>query len=112
MSDHRLDKATLGLPLFLEDTTGFWQGPTDFLDIYDRPPFIHVRNQIDLISRKMRIDIFETSSRYGVRSGISLHLEPDVNGNIVCINDGTRKRVPAESWLCKCGSAGRLIVQL
>lgn len=134
MSDNRLDKTTLGLPLFLEDTTGFWQGPTDFFDIYDRPPFIHVRNRVDLVSRRMRIDIFElettvsasttsnndsssstrvpvtprsSHSRYGSRSGISLHLEPDVHGNIVCMNSDTRRRVAAESWLCKCESGGR-----
>lgn len=136
MSDNRLDKTTLGLPLFLEDTTGFWQGPTDFFDIYDRPPFIHVRNRVDLVSRRMRIDIFElettvsasttsnndsssstrvpvtprsSHSRYGSRSGISLHLEPDVHGNIVCMNSDTRRRVAAESWLCKCESGGRSV---
>ncbi|KAF8522380.1 hypothetical protein JB92DRAFT_2888427 [Gautieria morchelliformis] len=33
---------TLGLPYFFEDTTGLPCGPTDFLDIYDRPPFLRL----------------------------------------------------------------------
>ncbi|KAF8580517.1 hypothetical protein K439DRAFT_298186 [Ramaria rubella] len=33
---------TLGLPYYFEDTTGLPAGPTDFLDIYDRPPFLRL----------------------------------------------------------------------
>lgn len=34
--------STLGLPYYFEDTTGLASGPTDFLDIYDRPPFLRL----------------------------------------------------------------------
>ncbi|KAF8581388.1 hypothetical protein K439DRAFT_1414340 [Ramaria rubella] len=33
---------TLGLPYFFQDSTGLILGPADFLDIYDRPPFLHI----------------------------------------------------------------------
>lgn len=94
---------TIGLPLFLEDTTGFPQGPTDYYDIYDRPPFIHVRNQINLVSKQIKIDIFELglTSREQSLSSISLYLEPDLDRNIVRINN-RRKRV--DQWLYRNGN--------
>ncbi|GJJ07960.1 hypothetical protein Clacol_002167 [Clathrus columnatus] len=102
------DSTTLGLPLFLEDTTGYPLGPTDFSDIYDRPPFIHVRNRVDLILKRIRIDIFELDIGSGrqSRNGISLHLGPEIAGNVVFLN-GVRKYV--ENWLYENGS-GRLVI--
>lgn len=92
----------MGLPLFLEDTTGYSTGPTNFYDIYDRPPFIHVENRVDMIERKTRVEVFELNVRHGspLKRGITLSIQPGLEGYIFFSGSKAReKMVSVSEWL-------------
>lgn len=93
----------MGLPLFLEDTTGYSTGPTNFYDIYDRPPFIHVENRVDMIERKTRVEVFELNVRHGspLKRGITLSIQPGLEGYISFsnVNHKSGKIFNLSEWL-------------
>ncbi|GJJ16232.1 hypothetical protein Clacol_010528 [Clathrus columnatus] len=94
--------AVLGLPLFLEDTTGYNTGPTDFFDIYDRPPFIHVTNRVELIARTTRVDISELNIRHGSplkHNGITLSIQPGLEGYVLFRKYGKESISNITEWL-------------
>lgn len=102
----------MGLPLFLEDTTGYSTGPTDFFDIYDRPPFIHVENRVELVARKTNVHITELNVRHGSplkHSAITLSLRPGMEGYVVFRNKGQERVINVSDWLSKPVQESRFV---
>jgi len=90
---------TLGLPLFLEDSTGLTAGPTEFTDIYDRPPFLSVTSAFDARERKTVVSVgrdMDGRSRRRGRDGIKIVLEPGLVGTVQV---GRGKEVELGQWL-------------
>lgn len=54
---------TFGLPFFFEDTTGLPTGPSDFVDIYDRPPFLRLAST-SLPQTSSQVTTSSSSSRH------------------------------------------------
>ncbi|KAF8519999.1 hypothetical protein BU17DRAFT_89356 [Hysterangium stoloniferum] len=91
--------ATLGLPLFLEDTSGFITGPTDFLDIYDRPPFVCVENAMEIAARRTTVFVFD--KRRHRNSGVTLVFEPGLRCSVTLGKDG--RELDIQQWLRNVG---------
>jgi len=95
--------ATLGLPLFLEDTSGFITGPTDFLDIYDRPPFVCVENAMEIAARRTTVCIFD--KRRSRDSGVTLIFEPGMICTVILGQNG--RELDIQRWLRTVGPSLR-----
>jgi hypothetical protein len=87
--------ATLGLPLFLEDTTGYITGPTEFLDIYDRQPSVCVQNAMEIAARRTTVSVFD--KRGSRHSGVKLTFEPGMRATVALGRNG--REVDLGKWL-------------
>lgn len=74
---------TLGLPLFLEDKTGLITGPTEFIDIYDRPPFVQVDTTFVAATRRILMSISANDGRRRTsKDSVKITLEPSLEGTV------------------------------
>ncbi|KIJ31668.1 hypothetical protein M422DRAFT_31679 [Sphaerobolus stellatus SS14] len=119
---------TYGLPYFFEDTSGLPTGPTDFLDIYDRPPFLRVttshppslkgRPTLETSRDGRTLKIFELGSN-GI--GFRRNREEGTPSAVVTVDSpsglsGTVKlyggqAVPLEKWLKKASTFGSTLLR-
>lgn len=123
--------ATLGIPYIFEDTTGLETGPSDFLDIYDRPPFLrlstsHTQSPTSIGQSRATADhregrtlkIFELGARSFTSS--QTHSHDGTSPSAVLSLDGGRgisgsvrfrgkTGVALERWLKKSTTLGRFV---
>jgi len=125
--------STYGRPYFFEDTTGLASGPTDFLDIYDRPPFLRLttshppnlkgRPTIEATRDGRTLKIFELGSRAlgsrrlsGEEGTPSAVISFDsANGFIGTVRFRGEKPYAIEKWLKKSSTFGRyakIVIQI
>ena len=118
---------TYGLPYIFEDTTGLPTGPTDFLDIYDRPPFLRVttshpptlkgRPTLETSRDGRTLKVFELGSngigsrRIGREEGtpsavVTMDSPTSLVGSVKLYGG---QAVPLEKWLKKSSTFGRYV---
>ncbi|GJJ16233.1 hypothetical protein Clacol_010529 [Clathrus columnatus] len=129
---------TYGLPFFFEDTTGLATGPSDFIDIYDRPPFLRLASTLPQQSsspeptshisskpRTIRIsELGARSLRPAFRTRQSWYSDSsdseDRDGTTTCalisLENGTiklfnGKAIPIDQWLKKSSTFGSTLLR-
>ncbi|KAF8519992.1 hypothetical protein BU17DRAFT_89348 [Hysterangium stoloniferum] len=120
---------TFGLPYFFEDTTGLATGPSDFLDIYDRPPYLYLssshaypgpnakqRVPVDAAREGRTLKIFELGTR-ALTSSRRPHREDGTPPSaVISLDAGTvklfgDKTLALERWLRKSSTFGSTLVR-
>lgn len=124
--------ATHGIPYYFEDTTGLASGPTDFLDIYDRPPFLrlstthphasarhHPSRALSDMPEGRTLKIFELGARTFASSHMHRH-DGSPPSAVLALDGGRgsisgsikfrgRTGVALERWLKKSSTFGRWV---
>lgn len=118
-----------GLPYFFEDSTGIAGGPSDYLDIYDRPPFLRLTSShtptlkggrpTPEVLRDVRVlKVFELGSRFsGARRP---GREEGTPSSVITLESSQRavgavkfhgsNPIPLDKWLKKSSTFGRYII--
>jgi len=109
---------TLGLPYFFEDTTGLVSGPTEFLDIYDRPPFLRLDSspKLPCTDRSTTLAIYELGARtfvharrqHGTPPSAVLTFDRGLTGSV---RFRTGMAVAMERWLKKSSTFGSTLTR-
>jgi hypothetical protein len=94
---------TLTCPLLLEDKTGLLIGPNEFLDIYDRPPYVRVDTTLQTAARRTTILITADNSRRSRENGISICLEPSMEGRVKI---GHNRELDVRTWIRRSQNGG------